>query len=94
MTECSGPLRRAEFTSQRVSVLIGAFLLLLGSAASIAPADAQQEQPGKVYRIGYLREGQPAKSLFEAFQQGLRERGYVEGRNVVIEALCDRELPC
>jgi putative ABC transport system substrate-binding protein len=61
------------------------FLLLLGFVAFTAQADAQQHQPGKVYRIGYLREGQPAKSLFEAFQQGLRERGYVEGENVVIE---------
>jgi putative ABC transport system substrate-binding protein len=51
----------------------------------MAHADARQHQPGKVYRIGYLREGQPAKSLFEAFQQGLLEHGYVEGQNVVIE---------
>jgi putative ABC transport system substrate-binding protein len=61
-------------------------MLLVGAAAFIAHADAQQHQPGKVYRIGYLREGQPAKSFFEAFQQGLRERGYVEGQNLVIES--------
>jgi putative ABC transport system substrate-binding protein len=51
-------------------------------------AEAQQTT-GKGYRIGFLRQGQPsdrASKLFvEAFQQGLRERGYVEGQNVVVE---------
>jgi putative ABC transport system substrate-binding protein len=39
----------------------------------------------KVYRIAFLRAGQPPKAWVEAFQQGLRERGYVDGQNVVIE---------
>ena len=43
-------------------------------------------QPGKVHRIGFLREGQPPASLFQAFQQGLRDRGYVDGQNVVIDS--------
>jgi hypothetical protein len=30
---------------------------------------------GKVYRIGFLSEGQPPKAYFEAVQQGLRDRG-------------------
>ena len=49
------------------------------------PAHAQEHQAGKVYRIGFLRAGQPPKSWVEAFQQGLRERGYVDGQNVVVE---------
>jgi putative ABC transport system substrate-binding protein len=56
----------------------GSFVALLG-----APAHAQEHQAGKVYRIGFLRAGQPPKSWVEAFQQGLRERGY--GQNVVVE---------
>ena len=42
-------------------------------------------QPAKVYRVGFLSPIQRS-STFEAFRQGLREHGYVEGKNVVIEA--------
>src|SRR5437762_5229735 len=48
---------------------------------------AQAQQPAKVPRIGYLVANfpstNPARS--EAFRQGLRELGYVEGKNIVIE---------
>jgi putative tryptophan/tyrosine transport system substrate-binding protein len=57
--------------------------LTLGSLSASLVAEAQQA--GKVFRIGFLRAGEPPKLWVEAFQQGLRERGYVEGQNVVIE---------
>lgn len=49
------------------------------------PVEAQQA--GKVYRIGYLSVRAPdrEKPLLAAFHQGLRELGYVEGKNIVIE---------
>jgi len=49
------------------------------------PAEAQQ--PGKVYRIGYLTAATPSTmaARTEALRQGLRELGYVEGKNIVIE---------
>jgi putative tryptophan/tyrosine transport system substrate-binding protein len=49
------------------------------------PAAAQQ--PGKIPRIGYLAANSPSFILArtEAFQQGLRELGYVEGKNIIIE---------
>jgi len=50
-----------------------------------APLAAEGQQPGKVYRIGFLRAGQPPESYLDGFQQGLRERGYVYGQNVVVE---------
>jgi putative ABC transport system substrate-binding protein len=59
-----------------------AFGILLLSLA------AEAQQPTKVYRIGRLRPGPPpmASSAFEeAFLQGLRDLGYVEGQNLVIE---------
>ncbi len=49
------------------------------------PAEAQQ--PGKIHRIGYLSVRWPdtEKSYLPAFQLGLRELGYLEGKNIVIE---------
>jgi putative ABC transport system substrate-binding protein len=49
------------------------------------PAEAQQ--PKKVPRIGYLGAVSPSavSARTEAFRQGLRELGYVEGKNIVIE---------
>jgi ABC-type uncharacterized transport system substrate-binding protein len=59
-----------------------------------APLDVHMLGPsaGKVYRIGFLRQGHPHKTHVEAFQQGFRERGYVEGQNVVVEYRFDGSL--
>ena len=48
-------------------------------------ADAQQ--PKKVSRIGFLMPGSRATYAvrIEAFQNGLRELGYVEGQNIAVE---------
>jgi len=48
---------------------------------------ANAQQAGKIYRIGYLAGGSPAGSLafVEQFREGLREHGWIEGHNVVIE---------
>ena len=53
--------------------------LVLGLLA--APLHVEAQQPGKVYRIGYLR-GSPRHV---AYRHGLRELGYVAGQNYVIE---------
>jgi putative ABC transport system substrate-binding protein len=55
----------------------------------LAPLAADAQQPGKVYRIGILGNS-PSTSpggarLYEAFAEGLREGGYMEGENLVIE---------
>ena len=60
--------------------------LALGLFAGPLPAKAQQT--GKVYRIGYLKFSSgtcTASSLCIGVRQGLRELGYVEGQNLVIE---------
>jgi hypothetical protein len=71
------------------TLVLLAVLSALPRVVSWPVGDAQaQQQPagtGKVYRIGFLSQGQPIKVNFEALQQGLRERGYVEGRNLVWE---------
>jgi putative ABC transport system substrate-binding protein len=46
--------------------------------------EAEAQQPAKVPRIGYLSIS-PAGPRVEAFRQGLRELGYVEGKNIIIE---------
>src|SRR6266511_85131 len=51
-------------------------------------AVAQAQQPTKVPRIGYLNAGSSSSSIsarLDSFRQGLRELGYVEGKNIVIE---------
>ena len=63
------------------------FITLLGGAAAW-PLAARGQQPAKVPRIGYLSPGSASAGLLsrdEAFRQGLRDLGYVEGRNIVIE---------
>jgi ABC-type uncharacterized transport system substrate-binding protein len=67
-----------------LSVIL-AFTLL----ATPLPSDGQQ--PAKVYRIGFLSSGLPTPAsptiarYMEAMMEGLRERGYIEGQNLVIE---------
>ena len=48
---------------------------------------AQAQQPKKIAKIGYLLPSTPAAAahLLEAFRQGLRELGYVEGKTLVLE---------
>ena len=75
--------------SIRVDALFLVFLFPFGPASFVALSDttahAQEHQAGKVYRIVFLRAGPPPKTWVEALQQGLRERGYVDGQNVVVE---------
>ena len=61
---------------------------ILALALLAAPLVVEAQRPGNVPRIGYLEiapaEG-PSPAMIDAFRQGLRELGYVEGRNIVIE---------
>ena len=63
-------------------------LLLLLLAAPLGMATAQP--PQKVPRVGYLKGGSASDPLrqrwLEAFRQGLRELGYVDGQNIAIES--------
>jgi putative ABC transport system substrate-binding protein len=61
-----------------------AFVIGLGAAVA-APLAIEAQQAAKVYRIGFLRAGQPPTAWIDGFQQGLREHGYVDGQNVVNE---------
>ncbi len=51
-----------------------------------APLYAEAQQRGKVYRIGLLYSTSAVVALFtDAFRQGMRELGYVEGKNYVLK---------
>jgi ABC-type uncharacterized transport system substrate-binding protein len=52
-----------------------------------APLATEAQSPGKIQRVGVVFSGSRRASLalIRAFEEGLRERGYVEGRNLSIE---------
>jgi putative ABC transport system substrate-binding protein len=62
------------------SILVAMMLLAVG-------VTAHAQQPTKVPRIGYLvaSNPSPASARIEAFRQGLRDLGYIEGQNLIIE---------
>ncbi len=67
-----------------------AFLLAAAAWPALAWAGAVRAQPaGKIFQIGYVGNSSATSeaAYVEAFQQGLRERGYVEGKNIVVNYL-------
>lgn len=75
---CASDNRKSNIGNRKSKIVASAIMLL----ALSFPADAQQDK--KVPRIGYLKlEARGARE--DAFRQGLRERGYVEGKEVRIE---------
>jgi len=68
-------------TSARALAICAVIILVLLPLSPVVVA----QQPGKVYRIGYLRAEKPPAGDVNAFRQGLREHGYVEGENIIVE---------
>src|SRR6516164_400895 len=63
------------------------FLSVVGVAAIVAwmPLAADAQQPTKLPRIGWLGNLAATAPVYDGFRQGLRELGYVEGKNIIIE---------
>ena len=65
------------------------FVIALGAGTLAAPLASFGQQSGNIHRIGYLSplspSSDPDSTRIAAFRQGLRDLGYVEGKNIVIE---------
>ena len=64
-----------------------ALIVTLALGPFVAPLPAGAQQPATARRIGFLGSSgaTAAPQVVEAFRQGLRELGYVEGQNIAIE---------
>jgi putative ABC transport system substrate-binding protein len=65
-----------------------AFMAVIAGGLLAAPLAAEAQQTGKLWRIGYLDQGSTAGSrpYVDGLRQGLRDLGWVEGRNIAVEA--------
>jgi putative ABC transport system substrate-binding protein len=61
-------------------------VFLLASGVLLVPLATRAQQSAKIARVGFLAMGDRDDWRLKAFTQGLRELGYVEGQNLVIEA--------
>ena len=61
--------------------------ILLCTILTALSLSAQAQQPARIPTLGFLGATSPSTNTarIEAFRQGLRELGYVEGKNIVIE---------
>jgi hypothetical protein len=67
----------------RYRLNIRAFIALLGGAAEW-PLAARAQLAQRVWRIGILAVSPPPSAMLNAFRDSLRERGYIEGQNMLI----------
>jgi putative tryptophan/tyrosine transport system substrate-binding protein len=64
------------------------FVLALSAMLFAVHVSAEAQQPKKILRIGYVSGSDDANNpgpFVEAFRQGLRDLGYVEGKNILVE---------
>jgi putative ABC transport system substrate-binding protein len=60
------------------------FIGTLAGGLFATPIAAEAQRPGRAWRIGFVRGSAPPAAEVEAFRQGLRDLGYVEGKNLDI----------
>jgi putative ABC transport system substrate-binding protein len=59
------------------------FITLIGGAAAVWPVTAGAQHAGKMWRIAFITQAET--NIYEALFERLRELGYVEGQNIIIE---------
>src|SRR5712691_5462710 len=68
-------------------------MVMLTLSLLAAPLAAHAQPVGKIPRLGMLVPGTPPEPLTEAFRQGLRDLGYVEGQTIALEVRWDEHHP-
>ena len=77
----------ADHARGDVIITRAAFALVLVLGFLAAPLLGGAQPAARVFRVGFLSLNRtPNRHLHEAFRQGLRDLGYVEGRNLLIES--------
>jgi ABC-type uncharacterized transport system substrate-binding protein len=66
-------------TATRITAAVALLMFTVSFSAEAQPA-------GKVYRIGFLSSAAAPTAVHEGLRQGLRDRGWIEGQDVVIES--------
>jgi putative tryptophan/tyrosine transport system substrate-binding protein len=61
------------------------FIIVLGAVAVGWPLAARAQQPARPHRIFWVSTESQPDPFVDGFREGLRERGYVEGRNFILE---------
>jgi putative ABC transport system substrate-binding protein len=59
------------------------FIRAMGGAAAVFPLATYAQQTGKVWRMGFLAQGY--EKFYDALFDGLKDLGYQEGRNLIVE---------
>src|SRR5262245_923261 len=62
-----------------------AFITLVGVSILAKPLAGEGQPAGKVYQVGYLDLGAPARGVSAPLRAALKELGYVEGHNLLLE---------
>src|SRR5258708_21837858 len=82
---------RKGLVKRRLAAIIAAGILALGHGYLSLAAYAQQTD--KLPRVGVLSVAPLASAHYEAFRHGLRDLGYVDGRNIAFVASCAEAGP-
>jgi putative ABC transport system substrate-binding protein len=59
------------------------FIALASNAVAAWPLGAPAQEPGRIWRMGFIAQGY--EKFYDALFEGLRELGYAEGRNLIVE---------
>jgi putative ABC transport system substrate-binding protein len=81
-------VRQFSIADCRLPIWVTALVLVVFALGPLTvPLAAEAQQVGRTVTIGYLGNSSPAleSNLVEAFREGLRQLGYVEGRNLIIK---------
>jgi putative ABC transport system substrate-binding protein len=64
-------------------------VFMIAAVLALTEGFAGAQQSGTMPRVGFLVQGSPDSQVLKSFQQGLRELGYIEGQNIIIEPRFD-----